>query len=280
MSSYVHFTSYMACLVLAVSLLSCSGDSPGTPVIDVPDGWKLVWNDEFDRDGLPDPAKWGYDTGDHGWGNNERQDYTAEDLETARVEDGKLHIRAFLIDRPNAKTYRSARLVTRGRASWKYVRVEARAKLPGGTGTWPAIWMLPEERPYGNGGWPDNGEIDIMEYVGFSPGVIHGTVHTHARNHIRGTQAGDSITLASPETQFHIYAIEWFEDRIDFFVDDELYFTYANNGQGWQYWPFDQPFHLIMNIAVGGNWGGQRGVDDSIFPVELVVDYVRVFERI
>ncbi|MCR9084795.1 MAG: glycoside hydrolase family 16 protein, partial [Cyclobacteriaceae bacterium] len=142
---------------------------------------KLIWSDEFENPGLPDPAKWTYDVGDHGWGNNELQFYTEKDLKNARVEDGYLIIEA-RSDADKPKGYTSARLLTRGKATWKYGYIEVRAKLPKGVGTWPAIWMLAEENRHG--GWPKNGEIDIMEHVGFDPGVVHGTVHTEAFNHV------------------------------------------------------------------------------------------------
>jgi len=135
--------------------------------------------------------------------------------------------------------------------------------------------MLPTDWVYG--GWPASGEIDIMEYVGYDPGVVHGTVHTQAFNHSIGTQQGNSINIADAESNFHIYAIEWDQDKIDFFVDDTKYFTFANQGD-WTKWPFDQRFHLILNIAIGGDWGGAQGVDDNIFPVKMEVDYVRVYQ--
>lgn len=267
-------------LLFFIPLMQCeNATNAEEPEIQVPDGWTLVWNDEFDKDGLPDAANWGYDTGDHGWGNNERQNYTGQDEETAFVENGFLTVRTFILERPNLKEYRSARLVTKGKAAWKYGRLEIRAKLPEGRGVWPAIWMLPEEWEYGNGGWPDNGEIDIMEYVGYDPGVVHATVHTKARNHILNTQVGEQIELTNPENEFHTYGIEWNADKITGFVDDQVYFEYENEGEGWEYWPFDKPFHIIINTAVGGNWGGQQGVNDDIFPQDFVVDYVRVFKK-
>lgn len=266
-------------LLILSLLVACKDTSINEPEIPKREGWTLIWHDEFSSNGLPDPAKWDYDSGSHGWGNQELQDYTARDLETAQVKDGHLYIKTFLIERPNSKTYRSARLVTRGKASWLYGRIEVRAKLPGGRGLWPAIWMLPEVREYGNGGWPDNGEIDIMEYVGFDPGVVHATIHTNARNHMIGTQVGEKMTLPDPENQFHVYALEWYPDRLEVFIDDQLYFTYLNEGEGWRYWPFDKPFHLILNTAVGGTWGGRQGVDDSVFPQEFVIDYVRVYQQ-
>lgn len=262
----------------ALLTTGCSDDSTSSNIPQY-EGYELVWNDEFNKNGLPDPANWSYDTGDHGWGNNELQNYTSRDQQTAKVEDGNLIITAFLIETPSRKEYRSARLVTRGKQAWKYGRIEMRAKLPGGTGTWPAFWMLPEEWNYGNGSWPANGEIDIMEYVGYNPGEVHASVHTEARNHMRGNNATATIMVDDAETGFHTYAIEWTADKISAYVDGNKYFEYVNNGEGYEYWPFDKEFHIILNTAVGGFWGGAQGVDDSIFPQEFIIDYVRVYQQ-
>jgi beta-glucanase (GH16 family) len=235
----------------------------------------LVWQDEFEGTGLPDNTKWGYDVGGDGWGNNELQYYTGSDTNNARLHDGKLIIEAHK-ESYLGKDYTSARLVTRNKGDWKYGRVEVRAKVPAGTGTWPAVWMLPTDWEYG--GWPASGEIDIMEYVGYDPNIVHQTVHTQAYNHLNGTEQTSSTTLATAEEEFHVYAIEWTEDKIDFFVDGVLRFTFENEGT-WQKWPFDKRFHLLLNVAIGGNWGGVQGVDDSIFPVQMEVDYVRVYQE-
>lgn len=238
--------------------------------------WELKWSDEFISAGLPDNTKWGYDVGGSGWGNNELQYYTDSRLENARVENGNLIIEARK-EAYGGKNYTSARLVSRNKGDWKYGRIEVKAKLPGGRGTWPAIWMLPTDWVYG--AWPASGEIDIMEYVGYDPGIVHGTVHTEAYNHSIGTQVGASYSVPNAETAFHVYAIEWDESKIDFFVDGNKYFTFNNQGT-WQKWPFDQRFHLILNIAIGGNWGGVQGVDDNIFPVKMEIDYVRVYQAV
>lgn len=237
---------------------------------------KLVWSDEFSENGLPDPKKWDYDVGDHGWGNNELQYYSKADLKNARVENGILTIEA-KTDPEHPKGYSSARLVTRGKAMWQYGYFEIKAKLPEGVGTWPAIWMLAEENRHG--GWPKNGEIDIMEHVGFDPGKVHGTVHTEAFNHSIGTQKGGFTMVENFQSEFHIYAIDWTENKIDFFIDGEKYFSFANTGGDYKEWPFNQPFHMILNIAVGGNWGGQKGVEEKIWPQKMEVDYVRVYDR-
>jgi len=255
------------------------------------EGWKLVWSDEFDKPGLPDKDKWNYEKG---WiRNNELQYYTRARKENARVADGMLIIEARKekyanpdydpdAKKPSKKSrqfaeYTSASLVTRGKASWRYGRIEVRAKLPTGRGMWPAIWMLGEN--LGKVGWPTCGEIDIMENVGFDPDVIHGSVHTKKYNHVKRTQKSAKIKVAKPYKDFHVYAIEWSPKQIDFFVDKKKYLTFKNEGSGEAAWPFDQPHYLILNIAVGGGWGGQRGVDKSIFPQRFHIDYVRIYQR-
>ncbi|MFO7611026.1 MAG: family 16 glycosylhydrolase [Clostridia bacterium] len=239
--------------------------------------YRLVWSDEFDYEGLPDESKWGYDVGGEGWGNRELQYYTAD--KNAYVKDGFLTITARK-EEYSGNEYTSARLVTKRKGQWLYGKIEISAKLPSGRGTWPAIWMLPARSVYG--GWPRSGEIDIMEHVGFAQGQIHGTIHTDAYNHMDGTQIGKSITRDDASEVFHKYSIEWLPDKIKFMVDDKLYFIFkpANliNCPSDEEWPFDREFYLIMNIAIGGNWGGAQGVDDSIFPQELTIDYVRVYQ--
>ncbi|SEG23889.1 glycoside hydrolase family 16 protein [Algoriphagus boritolerans] len=237
---------------------------------------KLVWADEFDKDGHPESSKWSYDVGDHGWGNKELQYYSKNELNNARVENGILIIEAHA-DQSQPKGYTSARLVTKGKAGWKYGYIEVRAKLPEGVGTWPAIWMLPDQNTYG--GWPKSGEIDIMEHVGYDPGKVHGTVHTEAFNHSIGTQKGAQLMVSDFQNEFHVYAIDWKEESLDFFIDGKHYFTFENTGGDSKEWPFDQPFHIILNIAVGGNWGGAKGVAGDIWPQRMEVDYVRVFDK-
>lgn len=192
------------------------------------------------------------------------------------MENGVLIIEARKEKRGD-KNYTSARLVSKGKGDWLFGRMEVRAKLPSGKGTWPAIWMLPTERKYG--GWPASGEIDIMEHVGYDPGVIHGTVHTEKYNHTKGTQLEGKITIEDCQEQFHTYAIDWRSDYIDFFVDDVHYHRVNRRTEdNFEGWPFDQSFHLILNIAVGGNWGGKEGIDDGIWPQQMQIDYVRVYQ--
>lgn len=235
----------------------------------------LVWADEFDYTGLPDSGKWGYDTGGHGWGNNELQYYTEKRLQNARVEHGVLVLNVNKENFEQSK-YTSARLVTKNKGDWKYGRVEVKAKLPKGVGVWPAIWMLPTHWKYG--GWPQSGEIDIMENVGYLPDSVYASVHTGAFNHVKGTNKTAGLLRTGLADNFHVYAIEWTPEKISFFMDDVLYHTFENQHRGSAEWPFDQPFHLLLNVAVGGNWGGKMGVDDSIFPQAMLVDYVRVYQ--
>jgi len=239
---------------------------------------KLVWSDEFNQNGTPDSSRWSYDLGTGnppGWGNNELQYYT-RDAKNVRVADGVLIIEAHREER-EGKPYTSARIVSRRKGDWKYGRVEIKAKLPKGKGTWPGLWMLSTDWAYG--GWPASGEIDIMEHVGYDPGVIHGTIHTESYNHMKNTQKEGKITIADCQDVFHVYALEWRKNRMDFYVDDRLYHTVTRaDNEDFKGWPFDKRFHLLMNLAVGGNWGGKEGVDADIWPRRLEIDYVRIYQ--
>ncbi len=237
---------------------------------------KLVWADEFDYTGLPDSTRWSYDTGGHGWGNNELQYYTEKDIRNAFVENGKLHIRAIKEEGDSIKKYTSARVISKNKGDWKYGRIEVKAKLPTGRGVWPAIWMLPTDWEYG--GWPESGEIDIMENVGFNADTIFASVHTKTYNHAIGTNKTSGIKLTGTSENFHVYALEWTEEVIKVFVDDKMFYEFANEKVTSNEWPFDKRFHLLLNIAVGGNWGGKMGVDETIFPQQLEIDYVRVYQ--
>jgi beta-glucanase (GH16 family) len=245
-----------------------------------PDGltYELVWSDEFDYTGLPDPAKWGYDTGGSGWGNNELQYYT--DDGNAYADNGILTITA-RAEQKSDRGYTSARLITKNKGDWLYGKIEVRAKLPTGLGTWPAIWMLPTDWEYG--GWPGSGEIDIMEHVGYDEGRVHATVHTHAYNHESRTQKGNGgVTVENAVSEFHVYGVEWLPDRIRFFIDgDEVYlFTPRKllTVPTYKHWPFDKRFHLLINLALGGDWGGAQGFDTEMLPAVFAIDYVRVYQ--
>jgi len=246
--------------------------------------YKLVWSDEFNYEGLPDPSKWGYDVGDAcdlpcgcGWGNQELQYYTKDRLENARVKDGKLSIE-LRKEKMETREYSSARLVSKGKGDWTYGRFEIRARIDRSLGTWAAIWMMPTNSEYG--GWPNSGEIDIMENVGWGPDTIISTTHTKAYNHMIGTHKLGSLTVNDIHTAFHDYVLEWDPNEYRIYVDETLVFKYENEHQGFESWPFDKDFHLIMNIAYGGNLGGKEGIEPSALPCVMDVDYVRVYEKI
>ena len=265
-------------LLAVLPLLACKDVPDNEPVTS--SFKKLVWSDEFEGAGTPNSKLWNYDLGDGcpdvcGWGNNELEFYTS-DSKNVRVESGKLIIEAHREEK-GGKHYTSTRIVSKQKGDWLYGRLEISAKLPRGKGTWPAIWMLSTDWKYG--GWPASGEIDIMEHVGHDPGVIHGTIHTETYNHSKGTQKEGKINVSDAQDKFHLYAIEWSADKIDFFVDDKKYHTVTRTPtEDFKGWPFDQRFHLIMNVAVGGNWGGAQGVDESIWPQRMEVDFVRVYQ--
>lgn len=241
--------------------------------------WKMIWQDEFDYTGLPDSTRWNYDVAGNatGWGNRELQAYTSYDSTNAFVSNGKLSVTARLKSQ-EGKNYTSARLTTKYKGDWKYGRFEIRAKVPGGKGTWPAIWMLPTDWEYG--GWPASGEIDIMEHVGFQQDTIHGSAHTKSYNHTIGTQKTAGIYVPDPHLNFNVYALEWEASEYRLFVNNKHYFTFRNEGKSYAEYPFDKRFHLLINVAVGGNWGGKFGVDNSVFPRDFVIDYVRVYEKV
>jgi beta-glucanase (GH16 family) len=265
-------------LVIAAAV-ACGSNSPSAqsptvpPAVSGPAPWTLVFSDEFDSNGPLDPAKWGYETGYIR--NNEKQYYTTR-AENVRAEGGNLVIEARK-ENYQGFGYTSASINTLGKFEFTYGRVEVRAKIPTGNGAWPAIWTLGTNRS--QVGWPACGEIDIMENVGFDPLRIHGSVHTAAYNHTIGTQKTAIVTVANPWEDFHIYALEWFTDHIDVFVDGQKYFTFRNEGSGTRVWPFDRAQYLLVNLAIGGSWGGQQGIDDTRFPQRYLVDYVRIYQQ-
>lgn len=238
--------------------------------------WKLQWQDEFNGEGLPDSNYWSYDIGGRGWGNNELQYYTKADTANVKMKNGYLLLTAKKEDKAGKK-YTSVRLHTKNKVDIRYGRLEVRAMLPKGLGLWPAIWMLPTDWKYG--GWPNSGEIDIMEHVGFTPDTVYGSVHTKKFNHVIGTQKTSGLVISNPYNQFHTYAIEWTEKGINFFLDNVRYYQFNRGTGGSEEWPFDQRFHLLLNIAVGGNWGGKKGIDDTVFPATMRIDFVRYYTR-
>lgn len=251
--------------------------------------YELVWADEFDYKGKPDPQKWGYETG---YLRNRELQYYTDRKENVRVENGNLLIEArrekvknkdfksFTDKNWRSKLefseYTSASVTTKDKAEWTYGKIEVRAKLPKGIGAWSAIWMLGAN--WEEVGWPKCGEIDIMENVGYDPNVIHGTVHTEAYNHTKRTQRGKKIKLENVTGEYHVYSIEWTPEKIDFLVDGVIYNTFVNEHKTTDEWAFDQNFHLKINNAIGGDWGGQKGIDDTSFPQKMYVDWVRVYQ--
>ena len=246
----------------------------------VPEGYVLIWQDEFNeprqsngKPAMPDLSKWYYETGNHGWGNNEIQNYIAgfagKDT-CAQIYGGTLKI----IAKQVGNQVFSIRMNTN--QSWTYGYFETRMKLPAGKGTWPAFWMLPKNFVK----WPDDGEIDIMEHVGYAPNFVHSTVHTKAYNHSIGTQVGNNRYISSAITDFHVYAVEWTEDFIYGYIDGLRYFTFPNDHTGNKdTWPFNVPFYLKLNLAWGGGWGGAQGLDYNALPATYEIDYVRVYEK-
>ncbi|MCW8833950.1 MAG: family 16 glycosylhydrolase [Colwellia sp.] len=254
--------------------------------------WQLVWSDEFDYQGKPDPNKWSFDIWPAHKVNSEDQAYT-DSLNNVQVKDGKLIITAHKEEHGNAE-YTSGRIHSQGKGDFLYGRVDVRAKLPAGQGTWSAIWMLPSD-PYkysttcqenedwqGSStcdAWPNSGEIDIMEHVGYDMQTIHGTVHNKAYYWANWQQRKASFEGKNVEQDFHLYSVEWTPENITVFFDDTPYFFYSNDSTGWRSWPFDHPYHIILNLAIGGMWGKAGGpIDNSIFPVSMEVDYVRIFK--
>nr|WP_297524592.1 glycoside hydrolase family 16 protein [uncultured Roseateles sp.] len=247
-----------------------------TGPIGLPPGYALVWSDDFDQGALPDESKWAYDTGmnKQGWHNREKQYYAGPRAENAALKDGRLVITArkeSLSTLPDwgGQKYTSTRLITRGKAEWTYGYFEIRAKLPCGQGTWPAIWMLGSQ-----GDWPASGELDILEHMGQKPDWVFSTVHTTSGH--GGHGVGDGRRLATACAQFHTYQMLWTPKEIRFGIDGQVHAAYPNLGQGPAQWPFDKPQFLILNLAIGGDLGGE--IDDRIFPIGYEVDFVKVYQ--
>lgn len=234
--------------------------------------WELEWSDEFDRAGLPDATKWRQETGL--LRNREAQFYTAGRPENLTQRDGCLVITARREPWEGA-SYTSASVRTDGRFAMRYGKIEFRAKVPAGRGVWPALWMMGID-PAGRR-WPACGEIDLMEFVGWQPDRFHFTVHTEAFNHVKKTHRGTFRTLPEPSAEFHRFGLIWTPERLEWFFDGEKVFEFRNSGAGTAEWPFDHPHFLLINLAIGGSWGGAKGIDEAIFPVEFLVDYVRVW---
>lgn len=281
---------YALIAIAAAFVMSCQSCSSGkeeeaiilppTPTVVVDKNWTFeaspFWADEFDYTGLPLDTKWDYDLGGSGWGNNEKQLYT-NSPSNVNVGGGLLTITAKK-ENVNGMAYTSTRLVTRNKLDVLYGRIEVKAKLPTGRGTWPAIWMLPTDRAYGD--WPKSGEIDIMEHVGYDQNKVHFSTHTEAYYFKINTAKTSSRTIPDASTAFHLYRVDWTPYAIRGYFDNVLVFEFANEGTGYKVWPFDKRFHVLLNLAIGGDWGGAQGIDDSIFPQKFEIDYVRYYKMI
>ena len=230
---------------------------------------KLVWEENFSGKTL-NAKNWNFELGDGcpncGWGNNERQLYTKDNHQ---IVDGKLVITA----KKDGDRYTSTRITTKGKKEFRYGRIEARAKLPVGWGIWPAFWMLGSN--IDKAGWPKCGEIDILEYIGREPHTVYTTLHT--QDHHGDAASSKKTKLDQIEEGFHIYAVDWTKDKMEFFVDGQSVYTFSPDPKTENSWPFDQPFYIIINMAIGGNFGGPT-VDDTIFPQQYLIDYVKVYQ--
>lgn len=256
-----------------IAVTQAAGTGEGLPV--GPEGYKLVWNDEFDKGTDLDPANWTYEVQPSGWVNNELQNYVEGNYQgqkVAELADGKLFIHAFKAS--DNKVY-SARVYAHVATGWQYGYFEASIKLPVGKGTWPAFWMMPVHSQ----SWPKDGEIDIMENVGYNPNVVLSTIHcTKYNNGGTSKESGNKVFTNANRNDFHKYAVKWTPDEMIFYVDDDVILTYPNEGTI-EAWPFGNPFYVILNLAWGGAWGGAQGIDESALPVTMEIDYVRVFQQ-
>ena len=239
------------------------------------EGYRLVWNDEFDEEGVLSGADWSYQVANPGWVNNELQTYVEQTSpngkEVAAVRDGVLSINCF---KEGGKIY-SGRVYAKRSTGWQYGYIEASIKLPKGKGTWPAFWMMPVNFT----SWPEDGEIDIMEEVGYHPNYVSSSLHATGHVHSNNTQITHEMLCSGAEGEFHTYGIEWCSDYIQTYVDGKQQLYYANPGTGKVDWPYDAPFYVILNLAWGGDWGGAQGVDESALPVSMQVDWVRVWQK-
>ena len=240
-----------------------------------PEGYQLVWQDEFNSGSELNAADWTHEVQGSGWVNNELQNSvnhrTPEGQLVTEIRGGKLRITAL---KENGKIY-SGRVYAKVKQGWTYGYIEASIKLPKGKGTWPAFWMMPVNFR----SWPADGEIDIMEEVGYHPNYVSSSLHANAHVHSNNTQVTHEMLCQGAEDDFHTYAIEWTHDNITTYVDGRVQLSYDNRGLGRDDWPYDDPFYVILNLAWGGSWGGQQGVDESALPATMEVDYVRVFQK-
>ena len=244
--------------------------------ITAPDGYKMVWHDEFDGDVLSND--WTYEVQNSGWVNNELQNYRKSEIDgkkTVETKDGILNINCF--KGADGKVY-SGRIKAKESQGWQYGYIEARIKLPKGKGTWPAFWMMPCKVDWEKEGWPKCGEIDIMEEVGANPNYVSSSLHAEGHVHTLGNQITHEMLCKGAEDDFHVYSIEWSKEEIKTYVDGKLQLSYASDGTVKNY-PYDKPYYIILNLAWGGDWGGYQGIDESALPTTMQVDYVRVFQK-
>ena len=244
--------------------------------ITAPDGYKMVWHDEFDGDALSND--WTYEVQNSGWVNNELQNYRKSEIDgkkTVETIDGILNINCF--KGADGKVY-SGRIKAKESQGWQYGYIEARIKLPKGKGTWPAFWMMPCKVDWEKEGWPKCGEIDIMEEVGANPNYVSSSLHAEGHVHTLGNQITHEMLCKGAEDDFHVYSIEWSKEEIKTYVDGKLQLSYASDGTVKNY-PYDKPYYIILNLAWGGDWGGYKGIDDNALPTTMQVDYVRVFQK-
>lgn len=284
----INTVKYTFGILILLSFSFCASDDPTDslnyeqPVEeDTTEAGELIWADEFNGTGAPDADKWTYDIGhgSGGWGNNEVQYYTDEE-KNVRIEGGNLTINALKED----GEWTSARIKTQGLHNFQHVTVKVRAKLPQGSGTWPAIWMLGSNIT--EVGWPASGEIDIMEHVGKEPGMVHSSLHTPSS--YGNTQNTSQKEVREFHDAFHVYEVEWTSESIIFKIDDESFYTYSPSDKNLETWPFNDEFFIIMNIAMGGNWGSdpqyetggmKNGIDPNLNEARMIVDYVRVYKN-
>ncbi|MCQ2145960.1 MAG: family 16 glycosylhydrolase [Bacteroidales bacterium] len=245
------------------------------PEINTPFGYHLVWQDEFNEGTVPSTKNWTHEVKNAGWVNNELQNYVSgkspKGTRVTEIVDGKLHINCFKED---GKIY-SGRIYGNVNTGWKYGYVEASICLPSGKGTWPAFWMMPVHYT----AWPDDGEIDIMEEVGYHKDYVSSSLHALGHVHSNNTQVTKEVYCKGAEGEYHTYGMEWTPDYFQFYVDGNKTLYYKNPGTGKVDWPYDAPFYVILNLAWGGSWGGAQGVNEAVLPVTMKVDYVRVFQK-
>lgn len=244
--------------------------------ITAPEGYKLVWHDEFDSESLSND--WTYEVQNSGWVNNELQNYRKGEIDgkkTVDINNGILGINCFKAS--DGKIY-SGRIYAHVNQGWQYGYIEASIKLPKGQGTWPAFWMMPVNVDWANEGWPKCGEIDIMEEVGANPNYVSSSLHAEGHVHTLGNQVTHEMLCKGAEDGFHTYAIEWTKEKITTYVDGKLQLSYSSDGTVKNY-PYDKPYYIILNLAWGGDWGGYKGINENALPTTMEVDYVRVFQK-